>query len=73
MPSDEPAALRNCISCKERKVRCDRRLPCSNCTKADRDCVFPTTGRILRHPRRMRLEDVVNHLHVCEYRKNSRD
>lgn len=56
MPPDEPAALRNCISCKERKVYYDRCLPCSNFTKADRDCVFPNTGRTLRHPRRMRLE-----------------
>ncbi|KAH6955629.1 hypothetical protein BKA56DRAFT_603369 [Ilyonectria sp. MPI-CAGE-AT-0026] len=49
-------ALRNCLCCKERKVHCDRRLPCSNCTKAHRDCVFPTTGRILRQPRRVRPE-----------------
>ncbi|KAH6971977.1 hypothetical protein EDB80DRAFT_517377, partial [Ilyonectria destructans] len=46
----------NCLCCKERKVHCDRRLPCSNCTKAHRDCVFPTTGRILRQPRRVRPE-----------------
>ncbi|KAH7110943.1 hypothetical protein EDB81DRAFT_831079 [Dactylonectria macrodidyma] len=43
-------APRNCVSCKERKVRCDLRRPCLNCTKANRKCVFPTTGRILRHP-----------------------
>ncbi|KAH7237963.1 hypothetical protein B0J15DRAFT_453431 [Fusarium solani] len=56
MLPDQTEALRNCIGCKERKVRCDRRLPCSNCTKAHRDCVFPTTGRILRQPQRTRPE-----------------
>ncbi|KAH7112965.1 hypothetical protein B0J13DRAFT_657430 [Dactylonectria estremocensis] len=56
MQPDHTEALRNCICCKERKVHCDRRLPCSNCTKAHRDCVFPTTGRILRQPRRVRPE-----------------
>ncbi|SPJ74078.1 uncharacterized protein FTOL_03808 [Fusarium torulosum] len=50
---------RNCVSCKERKVRCDRRRPCFNCTKAGRECVFPTTGRILRQPQRMRREPMV--------------
>ncbi|KAH7111730.1 hypothetical protein B0J13DRAFT_576554 [Dactylonectria estremocensis] len=56
MLPDQTEALRNCICCKERKVHCDRRLPCSNCTKAHRESVFPTTGRILRQPRRVRPE-----------------
>lgn len=56
MPVDQNQAPRNCISCKERKVRCDRRRPCLNCSKANRECVFPTTGRILRQPQRMRRE-----------------
>ncbi|KAH7110171.1 hypothetical protein EDB81DRAFT_768977 [Dactylonectria macrodidyma] len=56
MPPDQTKPLRNCISCKERKVRCDRRRPCSKCTKAHQDCVVPTTGRILRQPRRIRPE-----------------
>ncbi|KAH7238007.1 hypothetical protein B0J15DRAFT_376741, partial [Fusarium solani] len=65
----------NCISCKERKVRCDRRRPCLNCSKANRECVFPTTGRILRQPQRMRREtpasvggqvDLVDRIHRLE-------
>ncbi|KAH7186602.1 hypothetical protein DER44DRAFT_802236 [Fusarium oxysporum] len=59
MSINQAQAPRNCVSCKERKVRCDRRRPCFNCTKAGRECVFPTTGRILRQPQRMRLEPMV--------------
>lgn len=59
MSMNQAQAPRNCVSCKERKVRCDRRRPCFNCTKAGRECVFPTTGRILRQPQRMRREPMV--------------
>lgn len=59
MYMNQAQAPRNCVSCKERKVRCDRRRPCFNCTKAGRECVFPTTGRILRQPQRMRREPMV--------------
>ncbi|KAH7142309.1 hypothetical protein DER46DRAFT_619286 [Fusarium sp. MPI-SDFR-AT-0072] len=59
MSMNQAQAPRNCVSCKERKVRCDRRRPCFNCTKAGRECVFPTTGRILRQPQRTRWEPVV--------------
>lgn len=38
----------NCLNCKRRKVRCDRQYPCANCVKGERDCVFPTSGRIFK-------------------------
>lgn len=40
----------NCLNCKRRKVRCDRQFPCTNCVKGERDCVFPTSGRVFRRP-----------------------
>lgn len=41
-----------CVLCQRRKVKCDRREPCANCTKARVDCVFraPTPQR--RRPRK---------------------
>ncbi|KAL6230321.1 hypothetical protein BDW75DRAFT_234484 [Aspergillus navahoensis] len=30
-----------CTICRQRKVKCDRRQPCSNCTRADAQYVFP--------------------------------
>ncbi|KAH8745548.1 hypothetical protein F5883DRAFT_586832 [Diaporthe sp. PMI_573] len=35
----------NCLTCRRRKVRCDRRSPCSQCSRAGFDCAFPTSGR----------------------------
>ncbi|KAJ9145090.1 Fungal specific transcription factor domain-containing protein [Pleurostoma richardsiae] len=44
----------NCLNCKQRKIRCDRRYPCSGCVRAGRQCVFPALGRPIRRPDRLR-------------------
>lgn len=33
---------RSCITCKRRKVKCNRSDPCSNCLKATTPCIYPT-------------------------------
>lgn len=38
----------SCITCRRRKVKCDRRNPCSNCAKNQIECHFPVTGRLPR-------------------------
>ncbi|KAL3425713.1 fungal specific transcription factor domain-containing protein [Phlyctema vagabunda] len=42
---------RSCVTCRKRKVRCDKKLPCSNCSKASIQCIFPAPGRAPRRPR----------------------
>ncbi|KAL1986541.1 hypothetical protein VTN96DRAFT_6119 [Rasamsonia emersonii] len=32
--------ITSCLECRRRKLKCDRTHPCSNCSKATRDCVF---------------------------------
>ncbi|RDL42451.1 uncharacterized protein BP5553_02430 [Venustampulla echinocandica] len=48
-----PHALtaRSCVTCRRRKVRCDKQFPCSNCTRAGSQCIFPAPGRAPRRPR----------------------
>ncbi|KAL8731977.1 MAG: hypothetical protein Q9166_003109 [cf. Caloplaca sp. 2 TL-2023] len=63
---------RSCVTCRKRKVRCDKRHPCSNCSRAAIECVFPGPGRAPRRSRKppdaellarlRRLEGVVQHL-----------
>ena len=65
-------SLRSCITCRKRKVKCDKRQPCSNCNKAAIECVFPGPGRAPRRTRKppdtellarlRRLEGVVQSL-----------
>jgi hypothetical protein len=42
---------RSCVTCRRRKVKCDKIVPCSNCTKAQTQCIFPAPGRAPRRPR----------------------
>ncbi|KAJ5347475.1 uncharacterized protein N7506_000728 [Penicillium brevicompactum] len=66
------SSSRSCVTCRRRKVRCNKRFPCSNCTKAGIDCVFPPPGRAPRKSKRppdaellsrlRRLEGVIDHL-----------
>ncbi|KFA64454.1 hypothetical protein S40285_01095 [Stachybotrys chlorohalonatus IBT 40285] len=48
MPALNP---RSCVTCRRRKVRCDKQMPCSNCRRAQIPCVFPAPGRAPRQPR----------------------
>lgn len=44
---------RSCVTCRKRKVKCDKLHPCSNCTRAHIECVFPTPGRAPRKARKV--------------------
>ncbi|KAF5643670.1 uncharacterized protein FTJAE_3087 [Fusarium tjaetaba] len=41
----------SCVTCRRRKIRCDRKEPCNNCIKSNIECHFPVTGRIPRRTR----------------------
>lgn len=43
---------RSCTTCRKRKVRCDKRHPCGNCSKAGVECIFPAPGRAPRRSRK---------------------
>ncbi|EXK24169.1 hypothetical protein FOMG_19090 [Fusarium oxysporum f. sp. melonis 26406] len=49
----------SCVNCRNRKVKCDRRNPCSNCTRAKTECVIPPSSRMSRKPRKRPDEDVL--------------
>lgn len=65
---------RSCVTCRRRKVKCDKKNPCSNCVRARIDCVFPGPGRAPRKSRKppdaellerlRRLEGVVSTLNA---------
>ena len=43
---------RSCVTCRKRKVRCDKQHPCINCNKAGIECIFPGPGRAPRRSRK---------------------
>lgn len=47
--SSQPALNpRSCVTCRRRKVRCDKQMPCSNCRQKAIPCIFPSPGRTKR-------------------------
>lgn len=75
-PNGSPLAPnpRSCITCRRRKVKCDKKQPCSNCARARIECIFPGPGRAPRKSRKppdaellerlRRLEGVVQNLNA---------
>lgn len=57
--SDAHAPVRNdsdlhpysCATCRRRKVRCDRRDPCSGCIRSNIECVFPERAQRAKRSR----------------------
>ncbi|OAP63963.1 hypothetical protein AYL99_03190 [Fonsecaea erecta] len=45
--ADENAKGYSCLGCRQRKIKCDRQTPCSNCVKAETECSFvpPVRGK----------------------------
>lgn len=41
----------SCTHCRQRKIKCDKSNPCSNCKRSGLDCVFPER---VRHPKKRR-------------------
>ncbi|KAF1846074.1 uncharacterized protein K460DRAFT_417228 [Cucurbitaria berberidis CBS 394.84] len=65
---------RSCVTCRRRKVKCNKKNPCSNCVRAKIECIFPGPGRAPRKSRKpadaelldrlRRLEGVVSSLNA---------
>ncbi|KAF1816509.1 hypothetical protein P152DRAFT_428643 [Eremomyces bilateralis CBS 781.70] len=66
--SSPPSNLnpRSCMTCRRRKVRCDKRQPCSNCARARIECIFPGPGRAPRRPRKPADAELLERLRKLE-------
>jgi hypothetical protein len=56
----------SCDICARRKVKCDRLSPCSNCSKAESECVYGTPVPSQRHRKRPADEDLLSKLREYE-------
>jgi hypothetical protein len=52
---------RSCILCHRRKIRCDKKLPCSTCTRTGVLCCYPAEPPV-RRPRKTTIADVAERL-----------
>jgi len=51
---------RSCVMCHQRKIRCDKRSPCSNCARADLFCCYPEPERAGRRPPKTTIAELAN-------------
>ncbi|OJJ47704.1 hypothetical protein ASPZODRAFT_131260 [Penicilliopsis zonata CBS 506.65] len=67
-PHSPSASLnaRSCVTCRRRKVRCNKRHPCSNCVKAGIECIFPGPGRAPRKSKRPADVELLSRLRRLE-------
>ena len=54
------------MTCRRRKVRCNKQSPCSNCIKSGVECVFPLSRQASRKSRRPADEEVLSRLRHLE-------
>ncbi|KAF3484020.1 fungal specific transcription factor domain-containing protein [Arthroderma uncinatum] len=61
-----PPNPRSCVTCRRRKVRCNKNHPCSNCVKAKIECVYPSPGRAPRKSKKPRDTELLARLRTLE-------
>lgn len=52
-------SVRSCVTCRRRKVKCDKAIPCANCARHGSKCVFPPPGRARPKPRTRAAERIL--------------
>jgi hypothetical protein len=57
---------RSCVTCRRRKVKCDKKPICTNCIKAHIECVYPSPGRAPRKPRKPQDSELIDRLKKLE-------
>lgn len=57
---------RSCTVCHRRKVRCDRRSPCSACTRNGSLCAYPPSNQAVGRVRKTTISDVASRLSSLE-------
>jgi hypothetical protein len=63
--SSKPQRVLACVLCQQRKVKCDRKYPCANCTKSRTQCV-PATQVARRRRRRVPERELLERLRMYE-------
>ncbi len=56
--TDQGLKKHSCVLCAQRKVKCDRKDPCSACVKADAQCIFTAPPTTRRYRKRYAEENV---------------
>jgi len=63
----QPASnYRPCHKCHQRKIRCDKREPCSPCSRSNVQCAYPPPDQRIKRPRKTTMAKVASRLSDLE-------
>lgn len=57
---------RSCHACNRKKIRCNKKEPCSACTRAGRPCEYPASGPRIRRPKKTIIADMSSRIAELE-------
>ncbi|KAL0933778.1 fungal specific transcription factor [Colletotrichum truncatum] len=57
---------RSCTLCHRRKIRCDKKSPCSSCARGGFPCFYPQAGQPVRRVRKTTIADVASRISDLE-------
>ncbi|KAF4991286.1 hypothetical protein FGRMN_7946 [Fusarium graminum] len=57
---------RSCAVCHRRKVRCDKKFPCSHCIRSGFECSYPPAGPSVRRAKKTTIDDVASRISQME-------
>ena len=58
--------IRSCYGCNSNKVRCDKKEPCSACSRAGRTCTYPPSGPRKRRAKKTIIADMASRIASLE-------
>jgi hypothetical protein len=64
--SSSSVSTHPCVACQRRKVKCDRKDPCTRCLKSGQECTQPEAHRAPRRPRRTEDATVLDRVRQLE-------
>lgn len=65
-PRSRNLAARSCRGCHQRKIRCDRAVPCTHCSRCGITCVYPTKESDMARKDGPTLQSISNRLERLE-------
>lgn len=57
---------RSCYGCNTKKIRCDKKKPCSSCTRAGKPCGYPPVGQRKRRAKETIMADMASRIKSLE-------
>lgn len=60
------STTRSCQQCHQRKIRCDKKSPCSHCVRGNTFCHYPGPERRPRRPHKMTITNVAARVSYLE-------